>query len=303
MAKKEGATAAEEAVNPINDNLALWRKVQETNPAYTKDFSRGGGFKGTAINPTYSVMKATAFFGPLGIGWGYEIMDESLMVGTPIFANGVAVANVTIHRIKLRLWYKHGDETGEVIHFGQTQFTGQTKNGLTTDEEAPKKSLTDALTKCLSMLGFSADVHLGKWDDNKYVNALEEKYANGGNPLAAKVREVTTKDAAVKPVATTEVVTKEVVTTEVVTKDAPINDAAKLAPEAEDAINAELTAALAEIDKAGKDKDSAAVAVCRAKYTPLFNRLKAIEPATAQQLSTALQKAQALAKSVEQKAA
>jgi hypothetical protein len=32
-----------------------------------------------------------------------------------------------------------------------------------------KKATTDALTKGLSVLGFNADVFLGLWDDNKYV--------------------------------------------------------------------------------------------------------------------------------------
>ena len=43
---------------------------------------------------------------------------------------------------------------GEVTHFGQTTFVGANKHGLFTDEEAPKKSLTDATNKALSMLGF-----------------------------------------------------------------------------------------------------------------------------------------------------
>lgn len=37
------------------------------------------------------------------------------------------------------------------------------------DEDAFKKAMTDALTKGLSHLGFSADVYLGKFDDSRYV--------------------------------------------------------------------------------------------------------------------------------------
>ena len=48
--------------------------------------------------------------------------------------------------------------------------------GPFTDEEAPKKSLTDALSKAMSWLGFAADIHLGRWDDNKYVNAAARAY-------------------------------------------------------------------------------------------------------------------------------
>jgi hypothetical protein len=42
------------------------------------------------------------------------------------------------------------------------------KNGHV-DDEAPKKSLTDAVGKCLSLLGFAADVHMGLWDGDKYT--------------------------------------------------------------------------------------------------------------------------------------
>jgi hypothetical protein len=37
------------------------------------------------------------------------------------------------------------------------------------DEDAPKKSVTDALVKCASYLGFAGDIFSGMWDDSKYV--------------------------------------------------------------------------------------------------------------------------------------
>ncbi|MFK8333452.1 hypothetical protein M2D63_026040, partial [Pseudomonas sp. BJa5] len=43
----------------------------------------------------------------------------------------------------------------------------------TTDGEAPKKSLTDAINNSLSMLGFRADVFLGIFDDRDYVQQRE----------------------------------------------------------------------------------------------------------------------------------
>jgi hypothetical protein len=37
------------------------------------------------------------------------------------------------------------------------------------NEDAPKMSVTDGLTKALSHLGFNADVFLGEYDGNKYA--------------------------------------------------------------------------------------------------------------------------------------
>lgn len=161
---------------PAAANDTLWSSVKETDPRYTKNFSRAGGFKGTAIGATYLAMRATETFGPMGIGWGVEIDQEELMTGAPILVNGEKVANELIHKVRVRLWFKHNGERGEITQFGQTTFVGRNSNGVFTDEEAPKKSLTDGMTKCLSLLGFSADVHMGLYDDNKYVAELRTKY-------------------------------------------------------------------------------------------------------------------------------
>lgn len=156
------------------ENLTLWHRVEKTDPQYTKPFSRGGGFRGTAVNGTYLARKATEAFGPMGIGWGLEILDEAIMEGAPLDGQG---NHEKIHKVRVKLWYKLNGERGEVVQFGQTTFVGRNKNGFFTDEEAPKKSLTDAMSKCLSLLGFSADIHLGRFDDNKYVNDLQQEFA------------------------------------------------------------------------------------------------------------------------------
>lgn len=156
-----------------NDNLKLWNAVEKTDPAFTKEFNRGGGFKGTAINPTYLAKKATEQFGPLGIGWGWDIVQEEMMVGAPI-AEGV---NELIHCLLVKVWFKWNGERGEVQQFGATTFVGKNKYGPFTDEETKKKSLTDGVSKCLALMGFSSDVHMGRYDDSKYVNDRKAEVA------------------------------------------------------------------------------------------------------------------------------
>ena len=159
------------------DNTELWTAVEKTDPAHTKQFSRGGGFKGTATNATYLARKATEQFGPCGIGWGVTVVNEEIIEGAPLLVEGVVVAHERIHKVHARFWYVRGGQRGEIEQFGQTQMVGKNKNGFYTDEEAPKKSMTDAMSKCLSLLGFSADIHLGLYDDNKYVAKLQEEFA------------------------------------------------------------------------------------------------------------------------------
>ena len=171
-------TTETSAAEPVvaNANLDLWNSVQETDPKYTKSFSRSGGFKGTAINHTYQQKRATETFGPKGIGWGSMVLDEEYVKGAPLIheKHGV-IGNEIVHVLRIELWYKLGDKSGSVQAFGQTTFVGSNKHGYFTDEEAPKKSLTDAESKALASIGFSADVHLGLFDDNKYVSDLKAK--------------------------------------------------------------------------------------------------------------------------------
>ena len=168
------------------DHLSIWNALETTDPKYAKDFTKTGGFKGTAINATYVARKLTAMFGPVGTGWGYTILDEQYVTGAPILANGNTLGHEIIHVLRIKLWYdanghapENGDKLagrnrGEVEHFGQTTFVGRNKNGIFTDEEAPKKSLTDAITKAASLLGCSADVYMGMFEDNKHINQQQD---------------------------------------------------------------------------------------------------------------------------------
>lgn len=134
----------------MTDNLHIWNAVQKTDPDHTKEVKQRGGF--TAIDAHYQIMRATEQFGPVGVGWGYE-------TGSPIF-NGDFVL------IPVSLW--HGDRSNT---FGPVYGCSQML-GARPDADAPKKAMTDGITKALSQLGFNADVFLGKFDDNKYVAEL-----------------------------------------------------------------------------------------------------------------------------------
>lgn len=159
----------------MTDNkLSIWDAVQQTDPKFTKEYTGPGGFTGTAVNAQYLARKATEQFGPVGAGWGYEVLEERFDVGGPLMSKeGVLLAHATVHTIKLALWYMGADgERKTVIHYGHTPFITANKYGVSTDFEASKKSLTDAIGKCLSQLGFSADIRLGLFDDIHYVNEI-----------------------------------------------------------------------------------------------------------------------------------
>lgn len=142
----------------MTDNMRIWQAVEKTDPAHTKHVSQRGGF--TAINANYQIMQATKQFGPIGIGWGY-------VSGEPVFHDTLLFVPVT-------LWY--GDRSNT---FGPMLGCEEWKSDKgRVDSDASKKATTDAITKLLSQLGFSADVFLGKYDNQKYVEELAEEFAD-----------------------------------------------------------------------------------------------------------------------------
>ncbi|EPZ8354737.1 exodeoxyribonuclease VIII [Enterobacter hormaechei] len=166
-----------------SDNISLWKGVMRTNPRYTKDMG-DLGFGGTAINAEYMIMRATEKFGPVGIGWGWEILEDKMIEGAPLTekifegtkfvgkrilrdADGSLMFELN-HYIRIGLWYIKDGKKGIVENFGSTPYRQSTKNGIQCDSEVHKKSLTDAIKKCLSGLGFCADVWLGLYDDAVY---------------------------------------------------------------------------------------------------------------------------------------
>ena len=158
-----------------DNNLTIWKSVEETDLEHTKK-AKLGAYEFTSISGTYMVMRATELFGPVGDGWGYEIVEERYDEGIPIMFNKVEVCREQNHTIKLLLWYKKDDGTKcEVMSYGHTPYIFGTSYGAKSDQEAPKKSLTDAIKKCLSMLGFSADIFLGKFDDEGYIEEISAK--------------------------------------------------------------------------------------------------------------------------------
>lgn len=147
---------------PKNHLDVLWNHVNKTDVRYTKAIT-GRPYKGTTVNVTWLIRAATERFGPCGIGFGWEIANERIEDGGD---------KARIHIVLLRFWYVLDGKRGEIFQFGQTPFV--TKNGHT-DEDAPKKSVTDALTKCLSYLGFAADIYMGEWDDNRHASTRDEE--------------------------------------------------------------------------------------------------------------------------------
>ena len=142
------------------DNKALWRKVLVTDPKAVKPIT-GKQYSGNSPKPYWIVERLTDEFGPCGIGWGFSIVNERF----ERFSD-----TDTLHVAVVRFWYVLDGTRGELEQVGQTKASYlSAKDKFVLDEDAPKKSVTDALVKCASYLGFAGDIFSGRWDDSRYV--------------------------------------------------------------------------------------------------------------------------------------
>ena len=150
----------------MSDNKALWVRAFTTDPRAVKAIT-GKQYKGNSPKPYWIVERLTDEFGPCGIGWGFSILNERMERMTERDVLHVAV---------VRMWYVMDGKRGEFEQIGQTKAVYESKNGTVVDEDAPKKSVTDALVKCASYLGFAGDIFSGMWDDSKYVAWAGEEW-------------------------------------------------------------------------------------------------------------------------------
>ena len=151
----------------MDKKTELWDRLGKTDPKHTSRFQRAGGFKGTAIRPIYSIRRMTEEFGPCGIGWGVNEPQFQVVQGQD---EALVFCTVSI-------W--HGDRANVVFGVGGDKAVVKFSSGIRTDDEAFKKAFTDAMTNAMKLIGVGADVHMGLFDDSKYVASLEaEKRQN-----------------------------------------------------------------------------------------------------------------------------
>lgn len=166
-------------------NMELWRSVCVTDPAAVKPIT-GKQYKGNSPKPYWVIQRATETFGPCGIGWGIDVVNERF----ERFGDTEA-----LHVALVRVWYiDQSGKRGQIEQMGQTRAAYMSAAGkYIVDEDAPKKSVTDGMVKCLSMLGFAGDIFSGQWDDSKYVEWAAAETARRETPTLTddQVSEIT----------------------------------------------------------------------------------------------------------------
>ena len=145
-----------------NENLKLWHLVEKTNPKYTKQANVRGN-KITSIAPQHQIMNVTEQFGIYGSTWGFK---DSKFDYTLANSFGLVTFEATF-------FYPNGEFK---IQNSISLWIDNAKTKV--DSDFAKKVETDTLTKAISKLGFNADIFLGKFDDIRYVDEMNEEFGN-----------------------------------------------------------------------------------------------------------------------------
>ena len=151
----------------VPDPLRIWARLSRTDPKHTKRFQRSGGFSGTAIKPIWTILRMTEVFGPCGTGWGME---------KPEFEIQQAVDEWLVF-CTVGIWYVEDGHRAIVYGVGGDKFVVSQKSGIRASDEAYKMAYTDAIGNAIKFIGVAADVHMGLFDDNKYVKEMEAEFA------------------------------------------------------------------------------------------------------------------------------
>lgn len=152
-------------------NLGLWKFLEKSERKYVRPIT-GKAYRGDSPNPHWIKKRLTEAFGPAGVGWGVNVLGERVIE---------CDAQTKLHSLHIRLWYVLDNKRGEVEAFGGTPICYMTSGGngkppkFMHDEDAAKKSMTDALVKAASDIGMCADIFLGLWNDSKYQAQLSQE--------------------------------------------------------------------------------------------------------------------------------
>ncbi|WP_460116648.1 hypothetical protein [Pseudomonas sp. S2_C03] len=85
----------------MSTNTRIWDQVNTTDPSATKNFTGMGGFKGTAIKPTYLMRKATGRGGGVPGRQGHRERREHAPSVFPARAAGLQMVGgeITHHHL------------------------------------------------------------------------------------------------------------------------------------------------------------------------------------------------------------
>ena len=144
-------------------NLDTWLKVCRPPEGALKKIN-GGRLSGmTDISPMWRYKVMTEVYGPIGIGWYYELVNHSIVKSEDAGQQSALFAEIRMY-VKV-----DGQWSAPISGTGGSMLVAKEKSGLHMSDEALKMAVTDALSVAMKQLGVGADIYMGMFDGSKYT--------------------------------------------------------------------------------------------------------------------------------------
>jgi hypothetical protein len=161
----------------VKRNLRIYNDVFNTDPSATKKINFGTPL--TTIKAYFMFRVATQVFGPAGSGWGLDKLKVKMVfldhpavdeTKTPAHTQQMAI-------LTGRLFWRESEDSKknhlmQIASIPVWTWSGK-KRAMVLDDEALKKCQTDLTKKALSHLGFSNDIFMNVFADDKYIDREE----------------------------------------------------------------------------------------------------------------------------------
>lgn len=142
------------------NNLDIFNAGRAVPSQYVKPIDGGklGKAKLSTINNEWRIMKLTEIFGPVGIGWYFEITKEEF-VPLPEGLDTIACF------VEIALYVRDGDNWSQpIVGTGGATLLSQTSSGPFINPDCRKSAISDALSVITKYIGIGADVYLNEND-------------------------------------------------------------------------------------------------------------------------------------------
>ena len=143
------------------ENMQIYNAARTVPEEAQKPYTNGR-FSGTDINPMWRIKTLTELFGPVGVGWYYEVTSE----------RAETVGDTVMAIVDLNLYINPDGKGWSKPIFG-TGGNVLLSKGRPSDE-GYKMALTDALSVACKALGIGADIYFAR-DKTKYTEAQEQQ--------------------------------------------------------------------------------------------------------------------------------
>lgn len=161
-----------------DDNLKLWRLVENVDPQYVKPVTWDGR-KFSTTDATYIKKMATLMWGPYGTKWGLRniVVDQrGSVVRKHTDKDGAEVEERFPAELTMSADFFYPGGEFPIVDGIRCRQGG----------EDDKKLQTDCLKKALTYLGWYASIYLGTHDDDPYTEARDFYKREGGPRLTTE---------------------------------------------------------------------------------------------------------------------